>query len=475
MPTVKQQPRDADRLSAYSDAVFAVIVTIMVLQLSAPHSPHLSALIKLWQPAVSYLVSYVFIAIIWINHHYLSRLTRATTLPIIWINFVHLFFVSLLPFTTAWIAQTRLAAIPVVMYAALFVCADGTYNVFERRVLRESDEVTDQQRRMARYRSLVAFALFTSAAVLAGFVPWAGFGLICLALVLHLKPDIGVRRRRRYYRERCCQGSCAARARQSRPADRADGPAMRLSRRIDPAHLTVQGVLNSYTCCRSPSRSGMTGRNSARSPGSGGKEDDAAVGPGGLRERDPPAAAPRHGARCRNFGLRGDPAGRQRGERRGQADRGRARRRRERRAMGRRRLHAGVRGADLVGRGAGGPVRSQAPADGRFRRVHPGLGGLRPGPRHRRAGRGPRGAGRRRGGARGFLAVADQPHLPGRGRPGPCGQRVDGGRRGDPGCWAADRRAADRRSRVAVDLLYQPAAGRPRVVAHPPVRDHHPG
>ena len=272
MPTVKQQPRDADRLSAYSDAVFAVIVTIMVLQLRAPHSPRLSALITLWQPAVSYLVSYVFIAIIWINHHYLSRLTRATTLPIIWINFVHLFFVSLLPFTTAWIAQTRLTATPVVMYAALFVCADGTYNVFERRVLRESDEVTDQQRRMARYRSLVAFALFTSAAVLAGFVPWAGFGLICLALVLHLKPDIGVRRRRRYYRERCRQGSCAARARQSRPADRADGPAMRLSRRVDPAHLNVQSVLNSYTCCRSPSRSEMTGPNSARSPGSEGKE-----------------------------------------------------------------------------------------------------------------------------------------------------------------------------------------------------------
>jgi len=193
MPTENQQSRDADRLSAYSDGVFAVIVTIMVLQLRAPSSPHLSALLKLWQPTVTYLVSYVFIAIIWINHHYLSRLTRDTTLPIIWINFVHLFFVSLLPFITAWIAQTRLAATPAVTYAVLCMCADGTYNVFERRILRERDEVTDQQRRTARYRSLVAFALFTAAAVLAGFVPWAGFGLICLALVLHLKPDIGVR------------------------------------------------------------------------------------------------------------------------------------------------------------------------------------------------------------------------------------------------------------------------------------------
>lgn len=189
-----RESRDADRLSAYSDAVFAVIVTIMVLQLNAPNSPRLSALITLWQPTISYVVSYAFIAIIWINHHYLSRLTRETTLPVIWINFVHLFFVSLLPFTTAWIAQTKLAATPVVVYAALFVCADGTYNVFERRVLRESDEVTDRQRRVARYRSLLAFALFASAAALAALVPWAGFSLVCLALVLHLKPDVGVRK-----------------------------------------------------------------------------------------------------------------------------------------------------------------------------------------------------------------------------------------------------------------------------------------
>lgn len=101
---------------------------------------------------------------------------------------------SLLPFTTAWIAQTRLAAGPVVLYAALCVCADGTYNVFERLVLRESGEVTAEQRRIARYRSKLAFVIFTSAAILAGFVPWAGFGLICLALVLHLKPDVGVPR-----------------------------------------------------------------------------------------------------------------------------------------------------------------------------------------------------------------------------------------------------------------------------------------
>src|ERR1700754_4164965 len=111
----------AERLSAFSDAVFAVIVTIMVLELEAPEEPTFAALLGLWPTAISYAVSYLFIAIIWINHHYLMRFVRAPTLGLIWINFAHLFLVSLLPFATAWVARTQLAASPVVMYAGLFV------------------------------------------------------------------------------------------------------------------------------------------------------------------------------------------------------------------------------------------------------------------------------------------------------------------------------------------------------------------
>jgi uncharacterized membrane protein len=91
----------------YSDAVFAVIVTIMVLELEAPEEPAFSALWPLWPTAISYAVSYVFIAIIWINHHYLMRFVGAPTLRVMWMNFVHLFMVSLLPFATAWVARTR--------------------------------------------------------------------------------------------------------------------------------------------------------------------------------------------------------------------------------------------------------------------------------------------------------------------------------------------------------------------------------
>src|ERR1043166_8020615 len=159
----------ADRLAAYSDAVFAVIVTIMVLELKAPDEPAFSTLWPLWPTAISYAVSYLFIAIIWINHHYLIRFVGPPTLRLIWINFAHLFLVSLLPFATAWVARTRLASSPVVFYAGLFVCIDVAYNVFGRDVLAHVDaaHVSGRARYRARFRSLVVLAMFTTAMLIA--------------------------------------------------------------------------------------------------------------------------------------------------------------------------------------------------------------------------------------------------------------------------------------------------------------------
>src|SRR4051794_30892410 len=152
---MREEKTTADRLAAYSDAVFAVIVTIMVLELKAPEQAAFSDLWPLWPTAISYAVSYLFIAIIWINHHHLMRFVGAPTLRLIWINFVHLFTVSLLPFATAWIARTRLASSPMAFYAGLFVCIDIAYNVFEREVLTRTDsrQVSARTRLMARRRS----------------------------------------------------------------------------------------------------------------------------------------------------------------------------------------------------------------------------------------------------------------------------------------------------------------------------------
>jgi uncharacterized membrane protein len=189
---MREEKITADRMAAYSDAVFAVIVTIMVLELKAPDQPGFATLLPLWPTAISYAVSYLFIAIIWINHDYLMRFIGRPTLGLIWINFVHLFMVSFLPFATAWVARTRLASSAVVFYAGLFVCIDLAYNVFEREVLvRVNDtRVSERTRRVARRRSLVVLAIFTTAMLIAFVAPRVGFGLICGALILHLRPDV---------------------------------------------------------------------------------------------------------------------------------------------------------------------------------------------------------------------------------------------------------------------------------------------
>lgn len=182
----------ADRLAAFSDGIFAVALTVMVLELKAPDKAAFTSLWPLWPTGVSYAVSFLFIAIIWINHHHLMRFVGPPTLGLIWINFVHLFLVSFLPFATAWVARTRLASSPVAFYAGLFVCIDVAYNVFEREVLARADgtQVSAYTRRIARRRSLIVLATFTIAMLVAFIAPRLSFGLICVALILHLRPDV---------------------------------------------------------------------------------------------------------------------------------------------------------------------------------------------------------------------------------------------------------------------------------------------
>jgi uncharacterized membrane protein len=102
-----------ERLSAFSDGVFAVLITVLVLELRPPEDPTFEALLSLWPTWLSYAVSYLFIAIVWANHHYLMRYATEAASRLLWFNFAHLFSMSLLPLSTAWMATSRLAPQPV--------------------------------------------------------------------------------------------------------------------------------------------------------------------------------------------------------------------------------------------------------------------------------------------------------------------------------------------------------------------------
>jgi len=116
-----------ERLSAFSDGVFAVLITVLVLDLHPPGTPTLKPLLALWPTWLSYAVSYLFIAIVWINHHYLMRYATEANTRLLWFNFAHLFSMSLLPLSTAWMAVSELAPQPVAFYAGVFFLVNVTY------------------------------------------------------------------------------------------------------------------------------------------------------------------------------------------------------------------------------------------------------------------------------------------------------------------------------------------------------------
>ena len=118
---------DPERLSAFSDGVFAVLITVLVLELRPPERPSFEALIAMWPTWLSYAVSYLFIAIVWANHHYLLRYASEATPRLLWFDFAHLFSMSLLPLSTAWMAVSKLAPQPVAFYAAVFFLVNVTY------------------------------------------------------------------------------------------------------------------------------------------------------------------------------------------------------------------------------------------------------------------------------------------------------------------------------------------------------------
>ena len=180
-----------ERLSAFSDGVFAVLITVLVLELRPPEIPTFKALLLLWPTWLSYAVSYLFIAIVWTNHHYLLRYATEGTPRLLWFNFAHLFSISLLPLSTAWMAVSKLAPQPVAFYAVVFFLVNATYICLIRELIDRSPvtEVSSTMRRIMRFRSITTLCFFGLAALVALKYPLAGLGICICCLIFYLKPE----------------------------------------------------------------------------------------------------------------------------------------------------------------------------------------------------------------------------------------------------------------------------------------------
>jgi TMEM175 potassium channel family protein len=180
-----------ERLSAFSDGVFAILITVLVLELRPPEQPTFKALLQLWPTWLSYAVSYLFIAIVWVNHHYLMRYATEVTPRLLWSNFAHLFSMSLLPFSTAWMAVSDLAPQPVAFYAAVFFLVNATYVLLIWELIDRTPhrEVSLRVRKVMHFRSITTLCVFAAAAIVALRYPLLGLGLCIACLIVYLRPD----------------------------------------------------------------------------------------------------------------------------------------------------------------------------------------------------------------------------------------------------------------------------------------------
>ena len=186
---------EKDRLMAFSDGVIAIIITIMVLELRPPHEPTLAALAGLAPTFLSYVLSFVYIAIYWNNHHHMLYATGRVNGAILWANMALLFCLSLVPFSTAWLGETAGATIPTAIYGASLVLPALAYFVLQTRIVRADGPDSVLARAIGwDWKGKVSPLLYAAGIGLAFVNPLFSWLLYVAVAVIWLVPDKRIER-----------------------------------------------------------------------------------------------------------------------------------------------------------------------------------------------------------------------------------------------------------------------------------------
>jgi uncharacterized membrane protein len=187
---------DKRRLESFTDGVIAILITIMVLSLRVPEAADFAALRPMWPVFFTYLLSFVFLGIYWNNHHHMFQLMDSVTGGILWANMHLLFWLSLVPFTTAWMGQTGFAETPMAAYGVVLAAAAIAYYILAQLIMR--NERAGRRLREAvgnDVKGIVSLLLYLVAIPLA-FVKPIIPGLIYIAVaIIWLVPDRRIERR----------------------------------------------------------------------------------------------------------------------------------------------------------------------------------------------------------------------------------------------------------------------------------------
>jgi uncharacterized membrane protein len=184
-----------DRLAAFSDGVIAIIITIMVLDLRAPQEPELSALIGLIPEFFGYALSFLYVAIYWNNHHHMLHTVKHVNGYILWANTHLLFWLSLIPFATAWVGENHFAAAPTAVYGVALFMPALAYFVLQRVIIRAQGPGSILAQAIGRdLKGKISPLLYLSGILLAFVQPWIANALYALVALIWLIPDRRIER-----------------------------------------------------------------------------------------------------------------------------------------------------------------------------------------------------------------------------------------------------------------------------------------
>jgi uncharacterized membrane protein len=184
-----------NRMEAFSDGVIAILITILVLELTVPHGESLATLRPLVPVFLSYVLSFVYLGIYWNNHHHLLHASQRVNGSILWANLHLLFWLSLFPFVTAWMGENHFAPAPTALYGAVLLMAAIAYLVLQRLIIASQGSDSVLQRAVGSdWKGKLSPVLYLSAIPLAFWSQWISQAIYVFVALLWLVPDRRIER-----------------------------------------------------------------------------------------------------------------------------------------------------------------------------------------------------------------------------------------------------------------------------------------
>jgi len=183
------------RLEAFSDGVLAIIITIMVLEMAVPHGAGFAALRPLVPVFSSYILSFVYLAIYWNNHHHMLHVTERVSGGVLWANLHLLFWLSLVPFVTGWMGENAFAPVPTTLYGCVLLMAAIAYWILQRAIIAQQGRYSVLAVAVGRdLKGRISPVIYAVAIAAALFRPWIAGALYVLVALIWLVPDKRIER-----------------------------------------------------------------------------------------------------------------------------------------------------------------------------------------------------------------------------------------------------------------------------------------